>query len=57
MVTTHSSKLRDLASWYRERAQDAENPWTFEARLRTAEDLEQEADRIERKQVWKVARK
>ena len=54
MVTAHSRKLRELASWYRERAEDAQNPWTWAARLRTAEDLDQEADRIDRKQVWEV---
>ena len=56
MVAGHIKKLRDLASWYRERAQDAENPWTRKARLRTAEDLEAEAQRIEREQVWETFR-
>jgi hypothetical protein len=55
MVTTHSAKLRDLASWYRERAEHTSNRWTRAARLRTAEDLEAEADRIDRKQVSEVA--
>ena len=57
MVGTHSAKLRDLASWYRERADHASNRWTRAARLRTAEDLEEEADRIDRKQTRKVARR
>ena len=46
-----SIKLRDLAAWYREQAERAENPVIWDARLRTAEDLENEADRIERKLV------
>ena len=40
-------KLRQLAAWYREFADRAGNPWVWEARLRTAEDLEAEADRVE----------
>ncbi len=40
-------KLRELASWYREFAERAGNPVIWEARLCTAEDLEQEAERIE----------
>jgi hypothetical protein len=50
MVTGHSRKLRELASWYRERAKHAVNPWTRAARLRTAEDLEDEADRVEHRE-------
>jgi hypothetical protein len=45
------SKLRELASWYREQAERAENPVIWEARLRTAEDLDAEADRLEGKPV------
>ncbi len=41
-------KLRELASWYREFAERAGNPVVWEARLRTAEELEQEAMRLER---------
>jgi len=41
-------KLRQLASWYREFAERTENPMIWECRLRTAEDLDEEADRIER---------
>ena len=41
------SRLRDLASWYREFAERAENPVIWDGRLRTAESLEAEADRIE----------
>jgi uncharacterized protein len=36
-------KLRDLAAWYREFAERAGNPAIWDARLRTAEDLEKEA--------------
>jgi hypothetical protein len=42
-----AQKLRDLASWYREFAERAENPAIWDARLRTAEDLEREALNIE----------
>lgn len=41
--------LRELASWYRAFAERAGNPAIWEARLRMAEDLEAEADRIERR--------
>jgi hypothetical protein len=40
-------KLRELASWYREFAERAANPAIWEGRLRTAEDLDAEARRIE----------
>ena len=42
-------KLRELASWYREFAERAANPVIWESRLRMAEDLEEEAGRIERR--------
>jgi hypothetical protein len=42
-----AQKLRDLASWYREFAERAENPVIWDARLRTAEDLEREAGNLE----------
>jgi hypothetical protein len=42
-------KLRQLAAWYREFAERAGNPRIWEARLRPAEDLEVEADRVEAK--------
>ena len=45
------SKLRELASWYRDFAEKAGNPAIWEARLRTAEKLEAEADRVERTQA------
>jgi hypothetical protein len=42
-----AQKLRDLASWYREFAERAENPAIWDSRLRTAEELEREADNLE----------
>ena len=41
-------KLRELASWYREFAERAGNPAIWEGRLRMADDLDDEAERIER---------
>ncbi len=41
-------RLRELAGWYREFAERAGNPVIWEARLRTAEDLDAEADRLDR---------
>ena len=41
-------KLRELAGWYREFAERAGNPAIWHARLMTAEDLEREADRLEK---------
>lgn len=40
-------KLRELAAWYRAFAEGAANPVIWEARLRTAAELEREADRLE----------
>jgi hypothetical protein len=40
-------KLRELAMWYRAFAERAGNPAIWEARLRTAEDLDTEARRID----------
>ena len=42
------TKQRELASWCREFAERTGNPLIWEARLRTAEDLDNEATRIER---------
>ena len=42
-----AQKLRELASWYREFAERTENVTIWDARLRTAEDLEREAGNIE----------
>ena len=41
-------KLRELASWYRVFAERTGNPAIWEGRLRMAEDLDSEAERIER---------
>jgi hypothetical protein len=41
-------KLRELALWYREFAERAGNPTIWESRLRTAEDLDAAAERVER---------
>jgi hypothetical protein len=43
----NSSRLRELAAWYRGFAERAGSPAIWEARLHTAEDLDAEADRIE----------
>jgi hypothetical protein len=40
-------RLRELAAWYRVFAERAGNPVIWEARLRTAAELEREADRLE----------
>lgn len=42
-----AQRLRDLATWYREFAERTENPAIWDARLRTAEDLEREANALE----------
>ena len=39
--------LRRLASWFREFAEQAGNPAIWDGRLRTAENLEAEADLLE----------
>jgi hypothetical protein len=41
-------KLRKLATWYREFAEKAGSSAIWDARLRTAEDLDDEVARIER---------
>jgi hypothetical protein len=46
-----SKELRRLATWYREFAERAGNPWIWEARLATADELEKEADRLEKNAV------
>jgi hypothetical protein len=38
------TKLRGLASWYREFAEKAASPWIWEDRLRRARELDREAD-------------
>ena len=40
-------KLRALAEWYREFAERTQNPIIWEARIRTAEELETNAQALE----------
>jgi hypothetical protein len=49
-------RLRALASWYRELAERSGNPAIWDARLRTAEDLEAEAARLDRQDEGGAAR-
>ena len=42
-----ADRLRKLAAWYREFAERAGEPWIWEARLQTADELENEADLLE----------
>jgi hypothetical protein len=44
-------KLRELAAWYRSFAEKAANPVIWEARLKTAEDLDREAESIDRRHL------
>jgi hypothetical protein len=46
-VVDRAQKLRDLASWYRQFAERAGNSAIWDARLRTAEKLEEEANSLE----------
>ena len=46
-VPDNSSKVRELAAWYREFAERAGNPTIWEARLRMADELDAEADYID----------
>jgi hypothetical protein len=41
-------KLEQLAAWHRINAEHAGSAWVWEARLRTAEDLEQRAKELRR---------
>jgi len=41
------TKLRELASWYREFAERAGSPTIWSSRLRTAEDIEAQADLLD----------
>ena len=41
-----AEKLRELAAWYREFAERAGDPTISASRLRMAEELEKEADRL-----------
>jgi hypothetical protein len=45
------TELRELAFWYREFAERTGNPTIWAARLRTARELEAEADLVERAQT------
>jgi hypothetical protein len=47
VLVGHPERLRELASWYREYAERTGNPAIWDARIRTAEDLEAEAARLE----------
>jgi hypothetical protein len=47
-IETNPSKLRELASWYRDFAERTGNPVIWEARLRTAKELESAADLLDR---------
>jgi hypothetical protein len=51
-----AQRLRDLATWYREFAERTENPAIWDARLRTAEDLEREAEALESR-FWREQRR
>jgi hypothetical protein len=53
MDENRPDKLRELALWYREFAERAENPTIWASRLRLAEDLDATAERIERNFVAK----
>jgi hypothetical protein len=44
-------RLREIATWYREIAERTGNPAIWEARLRTAAELEKEAARLEEASV------
>ena len=44
-------KLRELAAWYREFAERAGVAWIWEARLSRAEALEDEAERLDRREA------
>jgi hypothetical protein len=48
MDEDQTRRLRDLAVWYREFAERTGDPVIWDARLRTAEDLEREAEAVER---------
>ena len=46
-MMNEAQKLRALAAWYREFAERAGEPWIWLARLRQADALEKEADRLQ----------
>jgi hypothetical protein len=45
---TRAERLRELAAWYREFAEKTGNPQIWAARLKHAEGLEAEAERLRR---------
>lgn len=47
----NSEDLRVLAAWYRDYAEVAGNPMIWDYRLRTAEDLERQASKLERQRT------
>ena len=49
MIANNPRRLRELACWYREFAERSGNTAIWDARLRTAEELEAEAARIDRR--------
>jgi hypothetical protein len=51
-----TQKLRELAAWYREYAERAGNSAIWDARLRTAEKLEEEANSLEHRCESRLAR-
>ena len=50
-ATRTSAELRVLAAWYRDYAEAAGNPMIWDYRLSTAEDLEQQASKLERQRI------
>jgi hypothetical protein len=44
-------ELRELAAWYRQFAERTGNPEIWDARLRTADELEEEATAVEKRQT------
>jgi len=51
-----AQRLRDLSTWYREFAERTESPAIWDARLRTAEDLEREASALESRHLTRSER-
>ena len=51
-----ADRLRKLAAWYREFAERAGEPWIWEARLQTADELEYQAALLE-KDLTKIERR
>lgn len=47
LAMNEAERLRELAGWYRELAERTGNTAIWESRLRTAEDFEAEAERLE----------